>query len=78
MGIKRRFDREDIFRNHRLTSKFCSVNHLVIIERLLSPGMSLASLYNHLCHFPKGKIFFQIPVTLRSKTIFEIKATISF
>ena len=30
--IKRRFDLEGIFRNHRLTSKFCSVNHLKIIE----------------------------------------------
>ena len=35
------------FRNHRLTSKCCYVNHLVIIECLFSSKISLASLNNH-------------------------------
>ena len=32
------------FRNYRLTSKFCSVNHLVTIECLFLSRMSLASI----------------------------------
>ena len=51
---------------------FSSVNHLVIIECLFSSRMSLASLCNHLCHFQSENVF-QIPVTLRRKTIFDIK-----
>ena len=40
-------------RHHRLTLKFCSVNHPVIIECLFSSRISLASLFtgNHLCHY---------------------------
>ena len=34
--------------------------------------MSLASLYNHLCHFQSENVF-ELPVTLRRKTIFDIK-----
>ena len=65
------------FRNHPLTSRFCSVIHLVIIEGLrVSSRMSLASLYNHLCHCQSENVF-QIPVTVRrGKTICHIQATI--
>ena len=38
--------------------------------------MSLASLYNHLCHFQSENVV-QIPVTLQGKTIFDIQPTIS-
>ena len=38
--------------------------------------MSLASLYNHLCHFQSENVF-QTPVTLPGKTIFDIQGTIS-
>ena len=65
------------YRNHRLTSKFCSVNHLVIIECLFSSRMSLESLYNHLCHFQSENVF-QMLVTLRGKTIFDIQAPDDF
>ena len=43
---------------------------------LFSSRMSLASSYNHLCHF-QGENVFQIPVTPRGKTIFGIQATVS-
>ena len=39
------------FRNNHLTSKICSVNHLVIVECLFLSRMSVSSLYNYLCHF---------------------------
>ena len=45
------------FRNHRLTSKCCSVNHLVIIECLFSSKISLASLNNHFVSLPRWKCF---------------------
>ena len=65
------------FRNHPLTSRFCLVIHFVIIEGLrVSSRMSLASLYNHLCNFQSENVF-QIPVTVRGKTICNIQATIS-
>ena len=45
------------FRKHRLTSKLCSVNHLVIIEFLFAARMSLASLC--FCVTSKVKMFFK-------------------
>ena len=67
---------EDICKN-RLTSKFCSVNYLVIIECLFSSRMSLVSLYNHLCYFQSENVF-QIPVLKTKKTRYHAKPFLEY